>query len=597
MPRRTGNQGALPPDTPATGAFLPLSTHDQGALPLGTRAGDSAPRHPRVKGVGRAKGRSVVAAAYRSGERLTDERTGEVFDYRARGGVAETFILAPDNAPAWARDRAQLWNEAELSAERANGRIANEIVLALPCQLDAATRTQMLKDYLAPLVEKHRLAADVAIHVPGEGKDPRNLHAHVLITHHELDPHGFGDIANRRTIQKKSKVKGFEESQFRARSIAGIAAEPEDVTALRRDWEQVVNRAYERAGMDIRVDHRSHEDRGLDQEPTRHLGPAAAEMEKREPGSSDLARMNRDIAERNAERKNAPALEAEVRELSAEIIDLKAERAMREAREAAKGRYDMTGAPPPAAHDPAPGRYDELRAAEPPPEVVRAFESSASRTAEPAAPVWERDADNAEWEAKLADAAIANAEAQKAGQRPDSSASDKTRAEAGTTADRDNRGTPAELWDELRAWNADAHPARADEIEARQETRDTAATPDHAADEMFDAIEDTLDLGSKVAGGVTGRLAKAVESILGGILEYFGGGTKLSPMQAKLAARANEELAEVREQIAALQEKESAQDWQIFAQDKQRQQEDLERETGYRERPGDREREREREWP
>ena len=84
--------------------------------------------HCSVKSVGRAKGRSVVAAAaYRSGERLDDEITGQTFDYRARGGVVESFILAPDHAPAWAHDRERLWNEAERAEGRANGRLATEI--------------------------------------------------------------------------------------------------------------------------------------------------------------------------------------------------------------------------------------------------------------------------------------------------------------------------------------------------------------------------------------------------------------------------------------------------------------------------------------
>ena len=332
------------------------------------------------------------------------------------------------------------------------------------------------------------------------------------------------------------------------------------------------------------------------EQATIHLGSAAAEMERRQPGSSERAAINRDIAARNAERQRIAALEAEERKLGAQIIDLKADRAMQEAREAAKGRYDMTGpTPPPAARGPSPGRYDDLRAAEPKPEVVRAFESSASRTTEPAAPIWERDADNADWEAKLGDAAIANAEAQKAGQRPDS---DKTRAAAGTTADRDdNRGTLAEFWDELRAWKTDAQPVRADGIEAERGAGNTDAPADRAADQMFDAIEDTLGLGSKAAGGVTSRLATAVGKILGGILEIFSGGTKLTPMQAELAARANEELAEAREQIAVLQEKESAPDPQIFERDRPPPTEEMENQTGHRDRSGDREREREREWP
>jgi len=59
----------------------------------------------------------------------------------------------------------------------------------------------------------------------------------------------------------------------------------------------------------------------------------------------------------------------------------------------------------------------ETRAAVPPPGVVRDFEANANRMAEPAAPIYDRDQDNAAWEAKLAEAAI-NAEAQKDRQQP-----------------------------------------------------------------------------------------------------------------------------------------------------------------------------------
>ncbi|MGE4046481.1 MAG: MobQ family relaxase [Acetobacteraceae bacterium] len=253
--------------------------------------------HCSVKSVGRAKGRSVVAAAaYRSGTRLEDERTGEVFDYRARGGVVDTFIIAPENAPAWARDRAQLWSRAELAEGRANGRLATELELALPHELDAAQRKQLLHDFLAPITDRHGTAADVAIHKPGEGKDHRNIHAHVLLTHRMLDERGF--------IAK-------EKGQRKDAGLSVFAMGGEAVTAIRKEWEQHVNRAYERAGLDIRVDARSHKDRGIEQEPTKHLGPAANAMEQREPGSSDRGAINREIEDFNAALRELAALEIE----------------------------------------------------------------------------------------------------------------------------------------------------------------------------------------------------------------------------------------------------------------------------------------------
>ena len=83
-----------------------------------------------------------------------------------------------------------------------------------------------------------------------------------------------------------------------------------------------------------------------------------------------------------------------------------------------RGRYDnLRATERDVQREQFKGRYDDLRAAEPPPEVAREFASSANRAAEPAAPTYDRDRDNAAWEAKLAEAAI-NAAAQKAASGP-----------------------------------------------------------------------------------------------------------------------------------------------------------------------------------
>ena len=86
-----------------------------------------------------------------------------------------------------------------------------------------------------------------------------------------LGPDGFGDVSNARAVMKKNKKGVFKETM-----IYGIAANPADVIALRKEWEQHVNRAYERAGLDIRVDHRSHKERGIEQEATKHPGGSHA---------------------------------------------------------------------------------------------------------------------------------------------------------------------------------------------------------------------------------------------------------------------------------------------------------------------------------
>ena len=75
--------------------------------------------------IGRGKGYSATAAAaYRAGERIEDERTGEVHDYRRRDGVLHAEILAPEGAPAWARDRAKLWNAVEQAERRRDAQLS-----------------------------------------------------------------------------------------------------------------------------------------------------------------------------------------------------------------------------------------------------------------------------------------------------------------------------------------------------------------------------------------------------------------------------------------------------------------------------------------
>ena len=56
--------------------------------------------HCSIKVISRGKGKSAVAAAaYRAGEKITNEFDGETHDYTRKGGVVHTEILLPDRAP------------------------------------------------------------------------------------------------------------------------------------------------------------------------------------------------------------------------------------------------------------------------------------------------------------------------------------------------------------------------------------------------------------------------------------------------------------------------------------------------------------------
>ena len=78
--------------------------------------------HFHAQIVSRGSGASAVAgAAYRARDTLTDERTGEEHNYRnRRDDLDGSEILTPHGSPAWAQDRARLWNAVE-EAERREG--------------------------------------------------------------------------------------------------------------------------------------------------------------------------------------------------------------------------------------------------------------------------------------------------------------------------------------------------------------------------------------------------------------------------------------------------------------------------------------------
>lgn len=193
----------------------------------------------QLKSVSRGKGHSAsAAAAYRAGLALDDPTTGERHDYTRRAGVVSVDMLAPDGEVAWAADPTQLWGRVDAFETRANARLAREVVLALPHELDPAARRALAQDVGQWLVDRYGAAVQVAIHAPDRGGDQRNHHAHLLMTSRQVGPEGFGDYAG--------KV-------FDARGGLGAL----ELKALRGAIAAITNQALAAAGQAARVDHRT----------------------------------------------------------------------------------------------------------------------------------------------------------------------------------------------------------------------------------------------------------------------------------------------------------------------------------------------------
>lgn len=217
--------------------------------------------HLAVKAISRGAGRSATAAAaYRAGVEIEDERTGLVHDYTRKHGIEHSEIVAPDDAPAWARDRAALWNAAEAAERRKDAKVAREYEIALPAELDAAQRRELAMGFAREISDRYGVAVDVAIHLPGREGDHRNHHAHLLATTRSIGPEGMGAKTRELDVKATASV---------------------EVEQLRQRWSEMQNQALEHAGHVERVDHRSLKAQGIEAEPELKQGPAVTAMERK----------------------------------------------------------------------------------------------------------------------------------------------------------------------------------------------------------------------------------------------------------------------------------------------------------------------------
>ena len=204
--------------------------------------------------ISRSAGRSATAsAAYRAAEKIKDERTGEIHDYRKKKGVDEKLILAPDSAPSWVQNRQQLWNEVERVEHRINSQLSREIQLAIPRELTRTQQVELVKEYASDLFVKEGMIADVAFHE----LNSHNPHAHIMLTMREIDVQGF----------KKNKNRDWNKRQL--------------LEKQREAWSAYANLALEKAGINERIDHRTLEEQGINRIPQIHLGSAVTAMMKR----------------------------------------------------------------------------------------------------------------------------------------------------------------------------------------------------------------------------------------------------------------------------------------------------------------------------
>ena len=238
--------------------------------------------HIATKAISRKAGQSAVAsAAYRAGVILQDERYEKIHDYSKKSGVISADIILPTalKAKGLMVSREELWNKAEHVEGRTDSRVAREWLINLPHELDEAKRKSLAHQFTQALADKYNIIADCAIHSPSKkevarGADPRNYHAHILVTTREAQLGADGKLF----FDKELKIP-FEWSN-KKRDANGLQSSIKEIKDIRQLWVDMANKAL--AGLDLAaLDARSFKDQGLDRLPTVKMGVDATNMERK----------------------------------------------------------------------------------------------------------------------------------------------------------------------------------------------------------------------------------------------------------------------------------------------------------------------------
>lgn len=215
--------------------------------------------------ISRSVGRSAVAAAaYRAGQRIVDERTGDVHDYTKKRGVLSASVVLPGGGRHG--DRTAFWNAVEQHHKRKDAVLAREVVVALPAELPTAAAEGLALQLAQEIANRYQVAVDCAVHLPSSRTgDERNVHAHLLMTACHVAADG--------ALGKKA----VELDPIHCKR-AGI---PDSVTWLRPRWSEMVNEKLSEEGSQSRVTHLSNKAQGRHELPTVHVGVGSGSRARR----------------------------------------------------------------------------------------------------------------------------------------------------------------------------------------------------------------------------------------------------------------------------------------------------------------------------
>ncbi|KTE17011.1 Ti-type conjugative transfer relaxase TraA [Sphingopyxis sp. H115] len=215
--------------------------------------------HFSAKVISRAAGSSAVAAAaYRSADRLHDERLGRSHDFSNKAGVVHSEVMLSEGADEQWRDRERLWNDVEAAELRKDAQLSREVEFAIPREMTQEQGIELARDFVQAEFVDRGMIADLNVHWDIGADGLAKPHAHVMLTMREIR------IGEDGSAEFGAKVRDWNRTEL--------------LTHWREAWAEHVNTRLAELDIDARVDHRTLEAQGIDLEPQHKIGPAASRM-------------------------------------------------------------------------------------------------------------------------------------------------------------------------------------------------------------------------------------------------------------------------------------------------------------------------------
>ena len=262
--------------------------------------------------ISRGNGRSaVLSAAYRHCAKMSHDAESRTVDYSRKQNLAHEEFLLPPDAPDWVRaliaDRSvagaaeAFWNTVETFEKRSDAQLAKEFIIALPVELSREQNIALVRQFVVEQVLARGQVADWVLH-----DEPGNPHIHLMTTLRPLTADGFGP--------KKVAVIGDDGNPVRTKAgkiqYRLWSGEKAEFLEQRQRWLDLQNQHLAMAGLEIRVDGRSYAERGIEIEPTTHIGVGAKALQRKSVQTGTAIDLERLAQHEAIRRKNAARIEA-----------------------------------------------------------------------------------------------------------------------------------------------------------------------------------------------------------------------------------------------------------------------------------------------